>query len=100
MPATPAPQVLEQIEASLTETLRQTEERGRAFPDSANSGRDAAWAATLLRLGDRLAALDDCVSRAGRAVAEADEALAAAAEDIHRWLAAARGARYDKSSTT
>jgi hypothetical protein len=101
MLATSAPQVLppawqhvlEQIEASLAQTLRELHEREQALSISADSGRDAVWNDALARLGDRLAALDDCAGRAGRAVAAADEVLAQTAADIQQWRTAAERTR-------
>jgi hypothetical protein len=90
MPATSVPpvlppswlHVLEKIEASLAETLRRTDESGGAPPEP--RPEDAAWRAALARLDDRLAALDDCAGRAGRAAAEADGVLADAADGLRR----------------
>ena len=76
----------------------QTEQRAQALP-AADTGRDAAWNKALARLGDRLAALDDCAARAGRAVAAADQTLAQAVADIEQWQNRA-AAQYDKSSAT
>jgi len=98
MHATSAPQVLppswlhvlEQIETSLEETVRQSEQHAQAVSAVADGQRDAAWSEALARLDDRLAALTDGVDRAGRAVAVADAALAEAANGIDGWLAAAR----------
>jgi len=100
MAATPAPpvlppswlHVLEKIEASLAETLRHTQEREQALAAPDTDGRDAAWREALARLDDRLAALDDCAGRAGRAAAAADAALADGADGLGRWLPAARAA--------
>ena len=85
-------QVLEQIEASLAETLRDVGEREQALLTTIDSGRDVAWNEALARLGDRLAALDDCAGRAGRAVAATDDVLAVAVRDIEQWRTAARRA--------
>jgi hypothetical protein len=98
MPATPAPpvlppswqQVLEKIEDSLAAMLRETDADAEA-PPAATDG--SAWRDALARLDDRLAALDDCAGRAGRAAAEGDAALAGAAEGLDGWLRATQAAR-------
>jgi hypothetical protein len=91
MSASPAPpvlppswlHVLEKIEESLADTLRQTE--GSQSPPPAPAGPDA-WGKALARLDDRVAALEDCAGRASRAAAEADAALATASEGLEAWL--------------
>ena len=85
-------QVLEKIEQSLAEAVRRVAEREQALPPAPAdvSGRDAACQKALARLDDRLAALDDCAGRAGRAAAAADAALANGAAGLERWLQAAR----------
>jgi len=85
--------VLEQIGASLAETLRQAQQREQALPAPTDGGRDADWHAALARLGDRLAALQDGAERAGRAVAAADRTLAEVAADLEQWRSAAQSAR-------
>lgn len=90
MPATSAPpvlppswlHVLEKIEQSLADTLQRT---GDGAPPAADPvAGDAAWREALARLGDRLAALDDCANRASRAAAGADALLADAADGLRR----------------
>jgi hypothetical protein len=83
-------QVLEKIEESLAETVQRAAEREPSPPPDDPAGRDAAWQSALLRLDDRLAALQDCAERAGRAAAAADAALADGADGLDRWLGAAR----------
>jgi hypothetical protein len=85
-------QVLEKIEDALAETVRQVAAREEALAaaPAPSAGRDAAWQRALARLDDRLAALDGCAERAGRAAAAADAALADAAAGLDRWLNVAR----------
>src|SRR5262245_60320975 len=78
-------QVLETIELSLAEMVRDSE-REALPPLAPQAARDAAWGEALARLDDRLAALDDCAGRASRAAAEADALLAGAAAGLTGWL--------------
>jgi hypothetical protein len=80
-------QVLEKIEASLAEMVRDSERESP--PPEPQADRDAAWREALARLDDRLAALDDCAGRADRAAAEADAVLADAADGLKRHAQAA-----------
>ena len=83
-------QVLETIERSLAEMVRDSERPSP--PPAPPADREAAWREALARLDDRLAALDDCAGRASRAAAEADAALAEAAGRLSGWLPAAGAA--------
>jgi hypothetical protein len=84
-------QVLETIERSLAEMVRDSE-RESLPPPPPPADRDAGWREALARLDDRLGALDDCAGRASRAAAEADAALASAAEGLNGWLPVAGAA--------
>jgi hypothetical protein len=79
-------QVLEKIEQSLEETVRQVAAREQAPAPPADGLRWGEWQAALGRLDGRLAALAEGVARAEREAAAADAALADAADGLGRWL--------------
>ena len=88
-PALPAvwTQVLDQIQQALTEALRATEERASAL--DAQAPEDTGKQRDLSAVIEALTSPAERTSVSQEAMAEAEQALAAAQAALERWLAAA-----------
>ncbi len=87
-------QVLERIEQSLAQALRQVSAPPDA-PASATSAdeRESSWRQALERLEERLSLLQRGAQQAGQRAAAADAVLEAGAAGLEQWLAAAEASR-------
>jgi hypothetical protein len=91
------PEVLAQVQEALQQAEEAAARREDALaaagpPDAEAAERQAAWQGCLDRLQVRLSGLESCAERARQNVSEAEAAITAGEEVIHRWLAACQTA--------